>query len=305
MPSPTLHDVHVEAPLSNIAIAYRNEEYIWDRVFPRVPVMHKTDKYFVFPKDAWFRDEVAVRAPGTRSQSADYDLTTASYVAIEWAINKLVTDEERLNADNPLEPDVQAVEFTMDALMRAQERRVAAKVMNSSGWSYSATPTNQWSTDISDPYGDILAAVDGVIQSIGRRPNVAVMSWDVWQHLMQHPDLLDRIKYTRPGAMVAESDIAGWFGFDKVLVGMSIYNSAAEGGTFSASYIWSDDFWCGYVPPRPALRVPAAGYVLEWQTRQIRRFRRQEERTDVIEAAHSVAEVTSASDAAGIIYNAV
>jgi len=48
MARPTANDVHVEQPLSNISIAYRNETYYADQIFPVVTVENKTDDYFRF-----------------------------------------------------------------------------------------------------------------------------------------------------------------------------------------------------------------------------------------------------------------
>ena len=47
MAMPTLHDVHIDGPLSNVSIAYKNENYIADQVFPALAVAKKSDKYFV------------------------------------------------------------------------------------------------------------------------------------------------------------------------------------------------------------------------------------------------------------------
>ena len=47
MSNPTVGDVHVERPLSNISVAYRNPEYIFDQIFPTVSVQKKSDVYFV------------------------------------------------------------------------------------------------------------------------------------------------------------------------------------------------------------------------------------------------------------------
>ncbi len=305
MPQPTLRDVHIDQPLSNLSIAYRNESYIGEQIFPRLPVAKKSDYYFVFPKDAWFRDDVAVRAPGTKSAMADYTLTTASYVAIQWAISKLVPDEVRLNADSPLRPEMEATEFVTDQLLRAQERRIAAKVMSTTGWGYSTSPASQWQNDTSDPLGDIDDAINSVVGNTGRFPTVAVCSWEVWRQLRNHPDLLDRIKYTRPGGKPEPQDLINWFGFKKLLIGTSLYNKALEGQSASMSYIWDNGFWVGYVPEAAALMTPAAGYLLEWEQRTVRRYRLDEERSDKFEASHSTAECITASDAGALCASAV
>ena len=70
MATPTTRDVHSNVALSNISIAYKNMDYIAERIFPRVPVQKKSDFYYTFDKGAFFRDEVGVRAPGTRARRA-------------------------------------------------------------------------------------------------------------------------------------------------------------------------------------------------------------------------------------------
>lgn len=306
MPSPTQRDVHIEAPLSNISIAYRNTEYIGDMIFPVVPVEKRSDVYFTFDKGAFFRDRVQVRAPGTRAQRASYDISTASYVALNYALAKEVPDEVRENADNPLRPDREATEFVTDALLLGQEIRVANIITASSGtWGYSSSPATQWDNDTSDPLGDIDDAVNGVVSSIGRMPNVMVLSYDVWRKLKIHPDILDRIKHTRPGGVATPEDVAGWFDISKVLVGHAIKDTSADGAAFSSAYVWGDDLWVGFVAPNPSIMTPSAGYILEWMNREVRRYREDQERQDILEASHYTDEVVSASDSGAVIYSCV
>ena len=47
MANPGVHDVHIDGPLGNISIAYKNTQYLADQVFPVVPVAKQSDKYFV------------------------------------------------------------------------------------------------------------------------------------------------------------------------------------------------------------------------------------------------------------------
>lgn len=96
--SPTRHQVHVDAPLSNISIAFRNELYIAEKVFPVVPVQKQSDLYFKFDKAAWFRDEAKVRAPGTRASRVEYSLSAPGpYACVEYAAAKTVPDKRNLS----------------------------------------------------------------------------------------------------------------------------------------------------------------------------------------------------------------
>ena len=308
MPRPTVRDVHLEQALTQFSIGYKNETYIAPMVFPNLRVEKQSDYYFVFEKSAWFRDIVAKRAPGTRAARADYQISTASYICVNYALAKAVPDEVRANADNPLRPDTEATEFISDALLRGQEIRVANLVMAASGasWAYAASPATQWSSSSADPLGDIEAAVNGIISTIGRQPNVAVMSWDVWRYLKNHPDLAERVKYTRPGGTPVPDDVAAWFNLDRVLIGTAIKDTSVEGASTAVmSYVWGDGFWLGYVTPRPGLQEPTAGYSLEWMNREVRRFREDQERQDILEGSHYTDEVVTASDAGAMIYDAV
>lgn len=305
MPRPTLRDVHVNRPLTNLSIAYSNESYIADQVFPVVSVEKKSDLYFTFDRSSWFRDRSGPRAPGTRAARADYALTTASYICINDSLAKTIPDEVRANSDQPLRPDITATNFVTDGLLLGLEIRVANIVTTCGNWANASNPTTVWSADNSDPWGEIDNAVNQVVKSTGRMPNVAAMSWDVWRHLRQHPDFLDRIKYTRAGGRLEVTDLQGWFGFDKVLVGTAIKDTAAEGVTESRSFVWGNAFWCGYVPGSAALEEPASGYTLVWGNREISTFREEQEYTDVVTGQWFTDEIITASEAGAIYSTAV
>jgi hypothetical protein len=306
MPRPTLRDSHVNRPLTNVSIGYRNDSYIADQVFPIVQVEKKSDVYFIYDKQAWFRDRGShLRAPGTRAQRDDYTVTPASYICLNYALAKAIPDEVRANADVPLRPDVDATEFVTDGLLLGLEKRVADVVTACANWASASNPGTTWDNDTSDPFQDIDTAVDAVVQQIGRMPTVAVMGWPVWKSLRNHPDFLDRIKHTRSSGRVEPGDLNAWFGFDKVLIGTSVIDSAQEGATASHGYVWGKHFWTGYVAPSAGLMVPSAGYCFHWGSRQIERFREDQEYSDVITGNWSTDEKISASDAGAGFFTAV
>ena len=72
MPLPTSSDVHVNVPLTNIAVAFLQDtsQYINMRVFPRVPVAKESNRYFVYAKGDWYRSEARLRAPSASSKAA-------------------------------------------------------------------------------------------------------------------------------------------------------------------------------------------------------------------------------------------
>ncbi|NBR70500.1 MAG: hypothetical protein EBT75_00125 [Proteobacteria bacterium] len=83
MPQPTSSQVHVDAILTNISVAYMQQQanFIASRVFPIVPVSKQSDKFFTYTKNDWFRDEAQRRADATESAGGGYGLSTDTYQA--------------------------------------------------------------------------------------------------------------------------------------------------------------------------------------------------------------------------------
>lgn len=308
MSQPTERQAHIDVGLSNVSIAYRNGSYIADQIFPVVPVPKATNKYWKFTKADWLRDEAFVRAPGTRARRAEYAISSEPYVCVEWALAKGVPDEVQDMADEPLRPLISATEFVTDKILMRVERDVLGEVFGNSKWSSSATPSTLWSSDSSDPLTDIETAVYTVAKSIGREPNIAVIGRGLWRYLKNHPDIADRIKYGgTPGAPAAItlSAVASLIGIQKFLVASGVYDSTQEGGTSSVGMIAGNHMWIGYVSPTPALDVPSAGYVFQYKSREVSRFREDQERQDIVEARMSWDTVLTATDAGYLIKQAV
>lgn len=308
MPRPTLRDVQPYlTALQNVSIGYRNPNYIYREVFPVVQVDEKSSYYWVFDKTHWQRERSGVRAPGTRAPRAGYTLSTASYVCLNDSLATPVPDEVVMNSQGALRPLINAANFVSDGLELAEEIRVANLITASANWASSTSPTTIWSLDNSDPWGDIDAGTNVLVTSTGRAPNTLVLGWNVWRHLRQHPDFLDRIKYTRPSGRIEPEDLKSWFGFEKVLIGTAVKDTSLEGQSSSPTYVWGNTLWMGYVPDSPALEVPAAGYVLVWgeQNRKMNRFYEEQEHQTIIESGWYVTQVVTASDSGYAIPNAV
>jgi len=306
MAKPTYAQVHIDQPLTNISIAYRPSKFIAEQVFPRVPVTKISDKFFVYTKADWLRREAEPRAMGTRASRGDYGLTTDSYVCTEKAIAKGVPDEIVDNADNPLRPAQDATNYVTSQILLELESEVAGNAFGA-GWSSSATPSPTWDNATSTPIEDVATAVNTVISNIGNMPNVGVMGQGLWRFTSQHPDIIDRIKYsagpTSP-AVVTLQAVAALFGLDRLLIGITIEDTAAEGASSSLAYVWGNHLLVAYVTAQPSLLEPTAGYVFTYKNRVINRYREEQEHQDVVEAVQSWDTKLTATDAAYLIKNA-
>jgi hypothetical protein len=206
---PTKAQVHIDRALTNMSVAYiqGTNAFIADKVFPIVPVQKQSDRYFVYKKEDWFRDDAKERAAGTESEGGDYDIdNTPSYFARKYAYHKDVTEEDRTNTDAPLNAENDAVDFVTQKLLLRREVLWASKFFTTGKWSHDitgvdATPsagqTIKWNLDTSDPLKAISSAQNDISEVTGFMPNTLVLGARAYEALKNHPDILDRIKYTQ------------------------------------------------------------------------------------------------------------
>jgi hypothetical protein len=271
MPQPTRSDVHVNRPLTNISIAYiqKAQDFIADKVFPIVPVMKQSDRYFSYNKDFWFRTSADKRAPASESAGGGFKVdNTPNYFCDVWAHHQDVDDQTRANADQPLDMDRDATMFVTQNLLLRREIQFMSKYMLPSIWtgdpSGDFTPTNKWDTANGDPMADIDTEKQIIKSQTGFMPNTLVVTADVFFALRNNKNVLDRIKYTQRG-VVSEDLLALLFGVEKFVVASAVLNSSAEGAVAAYDYLVSDACLLCYANPAPSILQPSAGYIFSWQ----------------------------------------
>lgn len=271
-------DVHVDRPLSNIAIAYTQDSdaFVSDRVFPILPVAKQTDKYFIIPRGAWFRDEMKKRSPGAKSAERTHEVSTDSYSADVWALHEMLADQIRANYDSPLQPEREMTEgLTLAGLIR-KENIFVDSYFKTSVWATevtgvdSATPTagqfGRWDRADSTPIEDIRTGKRAVQQLTGFRPNKLTLQRAVYDALLDHPDIvgrLDRGQTTGP-AIVMRQNLAALFELSEVLVMDAVQNTAVEGAADVFDFIGGKNALLTYSPAAAGLYVPSAGYTFSW-----------------------------------------
>tara|TARA_R110002020_G_scaffold64898_3_gene171765 strand:+ start:2960 stop:3925 length:966 start_codon:yes stop_codon:yes gene_type:complete len=317
MPQPTASDVHVNAALTNISIGYMQEanHFIADKVFPIVPVSKQSDRYFVYDEGDFYRSEATLRAPGTESAGAGFDIdNTPSYYAGVYAVHKDIDDQIRANSDAAIQPDRDATLFCTQQLLIKRELVWAANNFTTGKWSADIAGggllNGVWSSAGSTPIEDVDKQADTILKQTGYKPNVMCVGADVHRVLKNHPDVLDRIRYTQEG-IVTEDLLASLLGVDKYLVLRATQNTAQQGAANSMSFIGAaDDALLVYAPENPGLMVPSGGYHFAWngylgagpQGQRVKRFRMEHLAADRVEGEMAFdAKLTSA--ALGVFFN--
>lgn len=275
MPQPNSRDLIIAGPLANVSIAYKNQQYIADKIFPVLNNVSPKAKIARYLKGAWFRDEAGIRGPGGMANRGGYPIDYLSVSTVEYAFAKEVTDEDRRNAGNPaqgeppLKPDQDAVEFSADKVDLKKERVVASKIINGT-WSGVAGEDagGLWAAGSGNTFLlDVRTRVNTIRSNTGLKPNVLVIDFGTYNSLKEEDTILNKIKYTQRGVLTAEL-LAAILDLNEIIVGESIYSTAKEkkdGTDFTPQDIWEKNAGKGsaflfYRPPAPGLKIPSAGY---------------------------------------------
>ena len=321
MPQPSLSQVHVNRPLTDMSVAFLQsaEDFVSGRVFPDLMVNKKSDDYFEYPRGFWAADEMKKRAPGTESAGGGYEVQTKSYNCDVWALHKDVPDQIRDNADEALNPDREATEWLTQQWMIRKEREWGTNFFTTGLWTGSTTgsdivPGTKWDNASSDPIADVRAQVRSMKLKSGQRPNKMVVTPVVDEALRVNATIREMVKYVQPTGAddITPALLASLFGIGEYLVAEGAVNTAKEGATATFEYILgSDQVGLFYAAPSPGLMTPSAGYVFGWRYpgggangQTIANFRMEHLKCDRVEIEASWDQKLIASDM-GVFFNDV
>lgn len=244
-------DVHVDVPLSNMAVqAFQQGNLVGQRLFPVVPVDKQSNKYYVINKADWMRlPDTDVRAPKNAPRRIEFSVSSDSYFATNYALAAEAAFEDLVNQDQAIQLRNRNIALVTSRLALGMEKRIASKVTSISncGSGVSLSGTAKWSNfSNSNPIADVTTGHAFMRTNTGFRPNVAVIDFDTLQILRRHPVLLDMYKYTS-GGMVTLDQIKESFMVNEIIQAEAIYNSAKEGQAASMSNIWGNICLLAYV----------------------------------------------------------
>ena len=253
--------LYIDAPLTSFSQQYRNDPagFIQDVVAPVVLVEKKTGKYAYYPKSNLKAPVNSLRTGEGKTARANFQVQWKSYSELnEHALKDGITKDQYDMYQDPLDPEQDTTTYLMDQLQLEREIELAAYISNTSNVTQFAGPSTQWNatTGAGSPFLDIEAGINQMQINGLRPPNMIVMGYYVWSQLKNHPDLLDRVKYSQLGTLTTElmASLFGDSGITKVVVARAAYDTTSEGVTASNTYIVGKNLWLIHSEPNPSLR---------------------------------------------------
>lgn len=303
---PTPGDVHVNAPLTNISVAFIQSasDFVAAKVFPNIPVQKQSDRYYIYNRGDFNRDEMELRAPGTESAGSGYSLdNTPTYFAEQYSLHKDIPDQVRANADAALNPDREATIFVTTKGLIKREKIFVNKYFKTGVWGTDITGVNsapganqvlRWNDAASDPILNVRNAKRAIRQSTGFEPNKLVLGRAVYDALVDHPEIIDRVKYGQTAGAPAKGTLAALatlFEIEEILVMNAIENTAKEGQAATHDFIGGKHAMLVHSAMAPGLMTPTGGYTFSWtglmgngiEGNRIRQFRLEREGVDRVE----------------------
>lgn len=306
MPLPTINDVQaVEPILTNMLVGYMqaDDRFVAGRVFPAVPVSQDSGTYYKVTKKYFFFDELENRAPGGQFARVDYGLETDTYKTKQWAADYALADEIRANSQVPMDLERIAVQMLAQRSLIRKEVAFATDFMTTSVWGTDDNnSTTDWDDTVSgDPVNDILTASRTISNNTGVDPNTMVLGYIVHQAIVNHPDILDRLKYTQAATMSAvEAALAAIFGKANYWVAKATYSNTNESAAFSATAIIDDDCLVCHVDAGAGLMGATSGKTFVWApgggNGSLYRYRDNGRHSDVIQHKEQWDQEVTASD---------
>ena len=274
---PTQGDVHVDAILTNVSVAFTQDEssFVARNVFPVVPSGNQSDLYYEYPKDFFFRNELEKRAPGAETKGIGYEVTTSNFFCDVYGLHHDVPDQVRANADSPINPDRDATVLLTHQGLIGEEVLWASTYFTTGVWTGDFTGVSgapganqfqRFDEAGSTPIEVIRAGMTRVQARTGRRPNKLTLGREVWDILTDHADIvgrLDRGQTTGP-AMANRDDLARILELDEILVMDAIQATSAEGATPAFSFIGGKAMLLTHSPRTANVLTPSAGYTFAW-----------------------------------------
>lgn len=265
--------MRVDTYLTNFSMRWSMEadQFIAPRASTPIPVRHESDKYLIYPRGYFWRDEAEVRPLGGRPVQVSYKTTSGQYLAEEYALEHTIDDRQRANVESPFDLDEAGVSLLQSKQMIRQDRIWAAAVFQAGVWAHDFAGVTDFA-QLDDVAVDPIATMNRfkrlLAKGSGFRPNTGVLGANVIDLLEIHPSLIERVKYTQRGILTTEI-LAAMFGLDRLIVAESMVNLAPEDNTVEGGedfeYIVDENsFWLGYIEPAARMNSPTAVARFAW-----------------------------------------
>jgi hypothetical protein len=268
--------------LSNVAMNwFTGLPYIAREMFPIVPVDVESAYYYEWNQEDLCRIDMVEKPMYGRTDPIQLGLSDDTYSC---KVNQVICGQDQLQNVNfknsAAKPEVQRSRYIAEQVNLFLDYTFGQKFWGVANWTnhmhglaigpaVPGTSFMRFDESLGDPVKTIRYALKQIEISGRRLVNKIGFGADVYECLIDHPDILDRVKHasgnTTSPATVNETTLAALFGVDKIMVAKQVYNSAKKGQTaVMGRIIGPKDMLAVFAPNEPSIDTPSAGYCFAW-----------------------------------------
>src|SRR3990172_801863 len=128
--------LHIDRYLTDFSVMFVQDSarFIAQSCASVIPVLKQTDKFVVYDRGYFWRDEAAPRPLGGRPVQVGYKIGEGTYSAVEFALEHTVDDRQRANADDPIRLDENATILLTQKHLIKQDRVWAQNFFRTGVW---------------------------------------------------------------------------------------------------------------------------------------------------------------------------
>jgi hypothetical protein len=259
----------VDPVLTELSLGYSNNEMVGHHLFPYAWMDKEGGKIPKHTREA-FKIRNTVRAIRAKSNRINPDPAGHIDVVLEEHDLEYPIDY-REDGDSAFDLQVHATDVVTEGIMLRREKYCADLAQNPAtypaGNKIMLGGTSAFTDKTSDPIGVIEDARDAVRDRIGKRPNTMIIGAPTRKVLRNHPQLIEKIKYSMKGVITLDL-LREIFEIENIHFGEAVASSEFE----EFDDLWSDNIVLAYVKPmkdtsnssRSArnYRDPSFGYTL-------------------------------------------
>lgn len=314
MAFPKLGTARLDKQVTNILVAYTNNDFIADKILPMFPVAEESG---IVPAlgNSHLRIRDNRRALWDRS-SHELDFTydnTARYAIEYYDLDMYMPDRFEAQQMAPFNIRRDAGIVIKQNLMLEREALIASALTNTAVLTQNVTLTgsDQYADPSSTPLADMETARTTIYNAIGAEANAMVIGRKVFNTLKDHPDFANKVRSSgeRLSASGLKTMLAEYLEIpvENIYIGKSIKITSNEGQSETKSVVWGNDIVLFRKSEETALFQPSLGYgfTLSGENLRASTFRHFNNKGDVERVEWAYDDYISDVKCAYLIKNAV
>jgi hypothetical protein len=266
--------------LSNFAKEFADDDVplAGDRIFPKVPVDRQSYQYVIWDRQNLRVPGSTLRAPGGGATEIRRSYSTDTYFCRSHALKgKVPFESEAYGEGLGFSTKQHLTGDLIGRIRRARENEIATMALSTTNFpngvtlsggaqwdSYITTPANDTEANVTSHPVVAMTAYKAILRQAAVPDNlmVLILSDPVAQALENHPDLIERFKFTNPSGNISLDQMASAFGLQP---GNVVRASAITMNQDNvSSYIWGANAFLGYSKPNPDREDVSCGKTFVW-----------------------------------------